>query len=224
MTSATIKPASGAGGRHAEGRGLGLVIFAAILLLIAGFFNMIYGIAAIANSHVFTAGAHYVIGDLRAWGWITLIIAVLQLVAAAGVLAGNQLARWFAVAVVGLNAIDMMFFLPAYPFWALTIIAVDVVALYGLCAYGSRETWPPSSTAVPGPAVTGTGAARRRNQEVRYRHGLEGRQGRARTTGCWRANLKLPALGAVTTATRITPGSGPGGSASANPARRPGGG
>jgi hypothetical protein len=58
MTSATIKPASGAGGRHAEGRGLGLVIFAAILLLIAGFFNMIYGIAAIANSHVFTANAH----------------------------------------------------------------------------------------------------------------------------------------------------------------------
>jgi hypothetical protein len=27
----------------------------------------------------------------------------------------------------------------AYPFWALTIIAVDVVALYGLCAYGSRK-------------------------------------------------------------------------------------
>jgi hypothetical protein len=138
MTSAAIKPAHGAGGRHAEGRGLGLVMFAAILLLIAGFFNMIYGIAAIANSHVFTANAHYVIGNLRAWGWITLIISVLQLVAAAGVLAGNQLARWFAVAVVGLNAIDMMFFIPAYPFWALTIIAVDVVALYGLCAYGSR--------------------------------------------------------------------------------------
>jgi hypothetical protein len=139
MTSATIKPASGAGGRHAEGRGLGLVMFAAILLLIAGFFNMIYGIAAIANSHVFTANAHYVIGNLRAWGWITLIISVLQLAAAAGVLAGNQLARWFAVAVVGLNAIDMMFFIPAYPFWALTIIALDVVALYGLCAYGSRQ-------------------------------------------------------------------------------------
>ena len=52
--------------------------------------------------------------------------------------AGNQLARWFAVAVLGLNAIDQMFFIPAYPFWSLVIIAVDVVALYGLCAYGSR--------------------------------------------------------------------------------------
>ncbi len=139
MTSATVRSDSGAGGRHAEGRGIGLIFFASILLLVAGFFNMIYGIAAIAQSHVFVANAHYVFGNLRAWGWITLIIAVLQLVAGGGVLAGNQWARWFGVAVVGLSAIDMMFFIPAYPFWALTIIAVDIVALYGLCVYGSRE-------------------------------------------------------------------------------------
>ncbi len=48
------------------------------------------------------------------------------------------MARWFAVAVVGLNALAQMFFIPAYPFWSLLIIAVDVVALWGLCAYGSR--------------------------------------------------------------------------------------
>ncbi len=137
MTSATIQPASG--GRHAEGRGYGLILFASVLLLVIGFFNLIYGIAAIANSHVFTANAHYVFANLRTWGWITLIIAVLQLLAAGGILAGNQLARWFAVAVLALNAIDMMFFVPAYPFWALTIIAMDVVALYGLCAYASRQ-------------------------------------------------------------------------------------
>ena len=139
MTSATVRSDSGTGGRHAEGRGIGLIFFASILLLVAGFFNMIYGIAAIAQSHVFTANAHYVFGNLRLWGWITLIIAILQLAAGGGVLAGNQWARWFGVAVVGLSAIDMMFFIPAYPFWALTIIAVDIVALYGLCTYGSRE-------------------------------------------------------------------------------------
>ncbi len=139
MTSATMKPAGETSGRHAEGRGYGLILFASVLLVVIGFFNMIYGIAAIANSHVFVANAQYVFADLRFWGWITLIISVLQLAAAAGVLAGNQLARWFAVVVVGLSAIDMMFFVPAYPFWALAIIAMDVVALYGLCAYGSRE-------------------------------------------------------------------------------------
>ena len=139
MTSSTINPVGSSGGQQEVGRGYGMVLFASILLLVISFFNMIYGIAAIANSHVFVANAHYVFANLRTWGWITLIIAVLQLAAAAGVLAGNRLARWFAVAVVGLNAIDMMFFIPAYPFWALVIIAVDVVALYALCAYGSRE-------------------------------------------------------------------------------------
>ena len=100
---------------------------------------MIDGIAAIANSHVFVGNAHYVFANLRTWGWITLIIAVLQLLAAAGVVAGNQLARWFAVAVIGLNAIDQMFFFPAYPFWSLIIIAADIVAIWGLCCYGSRQ-------------------------------------------------------------------------------------
>jgi hypothetical protein len=139
MTSARIEPGRHAGGHQSEGHGYGLVLLASVLLVVVGCFNLIYGIAAIANSHVFTANAHYVFGSLRTWGWITLIIGVVQLLAAGGVLAGNQLARWFAVAVVGLSAIDQMFFIPAYPFWSLMIIAVDVVALYGLCVYGSRE-------------------------------------------------------------------------------------
>ena len=138
MTSATTTTPRGTGGHRGAPQGGGLVFFASVLLVVVGFFNIIYGIAAIANSHVFVANAHYVTGNLRFWGWITLIIAVLQLAAAAGILGGSQLARWFGVALLALNALDMMFFLPAYPLWALTIIAIDVVALYGLCAYGSR--------------------------------------------------------------------------------------
>ena len=139
MTTAAITPASSARGRHTQGHGYGIVLFAAILLAVIGCFNLIDGIAAIAGSHVFVAKAHYVVANLRTWGWITLILGVLPLLAAAGVMAGSQLARWFAVAVLGLNAIDQMFFTPGYPFWPLTIIALDVVALWGLCAYGSRQ-------------------------------------------------------------------------------------
>ena len=139
MTSATARPAGGAGGRYAEGRGYGFVIFAAVLLSVVGFFNLIYGIAAILNSHVFVANAEYVWGSLRTWGWFTLILACLQILLAVGVMLANQLARWLAVGVVGLNAIDQMFFIGAYPFWSLAIITLDVVALYGLCAYASRE-------------------------------------------------------------------------------------
>ena len=139
MMPPSTTPATGEARSRTGSRGYGLVLFASILLFVTGCFNIIQGIAAIANSHVFVAHAHYVFANLTTWGWITLILGVLQLLAAAGVVAGNQLARWFAVAVLGLNAIDQMFFIPTYPFWSLVIIAVDVVALYGLCAYGSRE-------------------------------------------------------------------------------------
>jgi hypothetical protein len=86
-----------------------------------------------------TTSAHSVPGGLRAWGWAMAIFGAVQLLAAAGVWAGNQLARWLAVAAAGLNAIGQMFFIPAYPLWSLLIIAVEVVALWGLCAYGGRE-------------------------------------------------------------------------------------
>jgi hypothetical protein len=139
MMPPSTTPSIGEARRHEEGHGYGLVLFASILLVVIACFNLIQGISAIANSHVFTPHAHYVFANLKTWGWITLIIGILMLLAALGVLAGNQLARWFAVVVLGINAIDQMFFIPAYPFWALTIIAMDVVALYGLLAYGSRR-------------------------------------------------------------------------------------
>ena len=131
--------AASQGRSYAEGRGYGLVLFAGVLLLVSGFWNLIYGIAAIAQSHVFVANAHYVFGNLRAWGWVTLIFAILLLIAGGGIMVGNQMARWFGVVVLGLNLIEQMFSIPSHPFWSLTIIALDVVALYGLCAYGSRE-------------------------------------------------------------------------------------
>ena len=136
MTSAAR---SSTGRTYAEGRGYGLVLFAGVLLLVVGFWNLIYGIAAIAQSHVFVANAHYVVGNLRTWGWVTLILSALQILAGIGVMTGNQVARWAGIILVGLNAINQMFLIPAYPFWSLTIIAMDIVALYGLCAYGSRE-------------------------------------------------------------------------------------
>ena len=128
---------------HARARSSGpggydLVVFAWVLLLMLGVFNLIDGIAAVARSHVFTSNAHYVFGDLKTWGWTVLIIGALQLLAALGIMSGNQAARWLGVALLGLDALAQMMFIPAYPIWALLIIAGDVAALYGLCVYGGR--------------------------------------------------------------------------------------
>ena len=70
-------------------QGAGRVVLASVLLLIGGILNIIWGIAAIGNSHFFTANAHYVFSDLHTWGWITLILGVLELCAAGSTL-GRQ--------------------------------------------------------------------------------------------------------------------------------------
>jgi hypothetical protein len=65
-----------------EVRGVGRSIFAAVLLTVGGVLNVIYGIAAIGNSKFFVGDAHYVFSDLHTWGWIALILGVLEIVAA----------------------------------------------------------------------------------------------------------------------------------------------
>ena len=136
MPSAKTEPDVIDGWRDGHGPGPSLVLFAGVVLMWVGTFNLIYGAAALANSHALSLDPHFVFGTLHTWGWVTLVVAVLQLVAGYTVLMGNQLARWFGVAVIGLNAIAQMFFIPASPWYSLVIIALDIVALYGLCVYG----------------------------------------------------------------------------------------
>src|SRR5436305_9848056 len=120
MTSATMRKTRGA----SRGEGYWMVVFAASLLGVVGVFNLIDGIAAVARSHVFIGNAHYVIGDLRAWGWVVLILGVLQLAAMHGVLACNQIARCVGAAVIGVNAIAQKCILPGLPLWSRRIVGV----------------------------------------------------------------------------------------------------
>ena len=123
--------------RHAAARGL--IILASALLLATGVASLAGGIAAITGSHLLLTNAHYLAGGLRAWGWTITILGAVQLLAAAAVRAGNQLARWFGTAAIGLSAIGWMLLIPASPLWSLVIVAADVVALWGLCAHGNRD-------------------------------------------------------------------------------------
>jgi hypothetical protein len=121
-----------------EDRGYGWVAFAGVLLLMLGTLNVIEGIAAIGNAHFFTANAHYIFADLKTWGWIVLCLGVLQLAVGLGVFVKNQLSRWAGVVVLGANAIAQLLMIPAYPFWSLALFTLDILAIYGLVAYGQR--------------------------------------------------------------------------------------
>ena len=121
-----------------DDRGYGWVSFAGILLLMLGTMNVIEGIAAIGNAHFFAAHAHYITGNLKTWGWIVLCIGVLQLAVGLGVFVKNQFSRWAGVVVLAANAIAQMLMIPAYPFWSLALFTLNIVAIYGLVAYGRR--------------------------------------------------------------------------------------
>jgi hypothetical protein len=119
--------------------GSGWVVFAAVMLGVAGLWNCFAGIAAIADAHVYVANADYVFSDLNTWGWIVLVLGVLQCVAALALLAGSEVARWFGIAVASVNAIGQLMFIPAYPFWGIAMFAVDVLIIYGLAVYGGSR-------------------------------------------------------------------------------------
>jgi nicotinamide riboside transporter PnuC len=121
-----------------EDRGFGWVMFAGVLLLLLGTLNVIEGIGAIGNAHFFVHNTNYMVGSLKTWGWIALCIGVLQLLVGVGVFAKNQFSRWIGVVVLCGNVVAQLLMIPAYPFWSLTLVAIDVLAIYGLVAYGRR--------------------------------------------------------------------------------------
>jgi hypothetical protein len=139
-------------------RGLGRAMFAAVLLMIGGVLNIIYGIAAIGNSSFFVHNTHYVFASLKGWGWITLILGILEVLASVSLFGGGAYGRWFAIAVGALAALGALLSIPAYPLWSIAIFALSLWIIYGLVIYGEAEPTPasePSAGAPPPTAATG---------------------------------------------------------------------
>jgi len=120
-------------------KGAGWVFFAAVLLGLAALWNFFAGVAAISGAHVYTANAHYVFSDLRTWGWIILVLGILQGVAAAALTGGSELARWFGIACAAVNSIGQLMFIPAFPFWGIAMFAIDLLIIYALTVYGGSR-------------------------------------------------------------------------------------
>lgn len=125
-----------------DDRRSGWVMFAAVMLLILGCTNIVEGVAAVGGSGAFVARAHYVFGDLNSWGWVIWAIGIAQGLTAVGILIKNQFARWLGVAFAAVNTLAQMLMIQAYPFWALALVSLDVLVMYGLVAYGGRTYRP----------------------------------------------------------------------------------
>jgi hypothetical protein len=131
------------GGRSEKERrvvkGLGRVVFVAILLLIAGTLNIIYGIAAVGNAHFFNH-TQYLFSSLHTWGWVTIIVGIIQLTAGFSLFGGGGYGRFVGIFAASLGALESLLSIGGtHPWWSLAIFAVCVYILHGLIVFGDGE-------------------------------------------------------------------------------------
>jgi hypothetical protein len=119
-------------------RGYGWVVFAGVMFSILATINFIEGVAAVSDSTFFVGGAKFVISGLHTWGWVLIVLSVIQLGVAFGIWAQVKGIRWVGVALASLNAVIQLIAMPAYPFWSLSMFALDILIIYGLVAHGAR--------------------------------------------------------------------------------------
>ncbi len=109
----------------------GWVVLAGVLILIAGIFNVIIGIAALDHEDYFSVN-QLLFGDLEFWGWTWLILGALQVLTSFLLFARSTTGLVLAVIFLSINAIDHLVAVGAYPIWSLVVFALDIMILYGL--------------------------------------------------------------------------------------------
>jgi hypothetical protein len=121
-------------------RGAGRATFAAVLLLIAGTLNIIYGIGALDSANIFANSTRYVFTNLNTMGWVLIVLGVLQLTGGFSLLAGNTYGRVLGVTAAGLGAIGALLSVGgANPWWSLGVFALCVYILHGILVLGQDE-------------------------------------------------------------------------------------
>jgi hypothetical protein len=122
-------------------RGVGSALFAGILLLVAGTINIIYGIAAIGNASFFVDNNRYVFASLHTWGWITIVLGVIQLTAALSLFGGGAYGRVVGIIAATIGAVGALLSVGGqYPFWSLGIFAICLIVIHGLAVLGEPKT------------------------------------------------------------------------------------
>jgi hypothetical protein len=135
--SAVSNDAYSRAGRQTSGWAVGLIMFAAIMMIMVGVFQALQGLIAIFENEFYVATRNYLFQfDATTWGWIHLLIGLVVAFAGYGLLSGRTWARAAAIALAVLSAIANFLFIPYYPFWSLLIITLDIFVIWAIAAHG----------------------------------------------------------------------------------------
>lgn len=121
-------------------RGTGRVVFAAILLLIAGTLNIIYGFGALDDANIFLNDTRFIFTNLNTLGWVLLVLGVIQLIGGFSLMAGNAFGRVIGIIGGSLGAIGALLSIGgAYPWWSLGVFVLCIYIVHGIIVYGEDE-------------------------------------------------------------------------------------
>ena len=121
-------------------RGAGRATFAAVLLLIAGTLNIIYGIGALDSANIFANDTRYIFTNLNTMGWVLIVLGLIQLTGGFSLLAGNTYGRVIGIVGASLGAIGALLSVGgANPWWSLGIFALCVYIVHGIVVLGEDE-------------------------------------------------------------------------------------
>ena len=121
-------------------RGVGSAFFAAVLLLIAGTLNIIYGIRAVDDASFFVNNTQFLFSSLHTWGWVAIILGAIQVTAAFSLFALGIFGRIVGIVAATLGAIGALLNIGgAHPWWSLGIFAICLIVLHGLLVLGEPE-------------------------------------------------------------------------------------
>ena len=118
-------------------RGSGRAAFVGFLLLFVGVLNIFYGIGALSNAHVYVGETRLVFQNLHTYGWVLIILAVIQLTGGISLLSGNAYGRVIGIIAATLGALSNLTSIGGSdPWWRLAAFALCVYILWGLIVFG----------------------------------------------------------------------------------------
>ncbi|GAB3203640.1 hypothetical protein ACFYUD_31205 [Nocardia tengchongensis] len=119
-----------------QGLAAGTTIGAGILLLVIGVLSILQGISAVASDDLLVVGYDYIYKlNTTGWGWIHIVLGIIEVVVAIGLLRGTAWGRTAALVLAALSIVENFLWIPYYPAWSILIIALDVVVIWAISTY-----------------------------------------------------------------------------------------
>jgi hypothetical protein len=128
-----------------SGWAVGWTYFAALIMIMLGFWHSIAGLSAIIKKSVYTTGGelgdgYFLKFDVSTWGWIHLILGIVIILAGFALLSGAVWARTIGVILAIISSLAAFAWLPYYPVWGILIAALAFAVIWALTKHGRDVT------------------------------------------------------------------------------------